>query len=260
MVATEANRTLAPVPSWCDGRHEMDDVPREATAEQPNDAQGANPRSRSDEVATAVAAPIPTGLTPGQAAAKRVLDVVVAVTALVLTGWLILLGAAAAAIAHGGSGFYVQRRVGRSCMTFPLLKLKTMRDGTGFETTVTTADDPRITSVGRLLRRTKVDELPQYTNFLLGHRSIVGLRPDVPGFADRLTGADRIILSVAPDITGPATLAYRREEDMLAAQAYPERYNREVIYPGKVRLNRAYVEDYTLWRDIEYLWRTLVGR
>ena len=135
-----------------------------------------------------------------------------------------------------------------------------MRDGTAFETTVTTADDPRITSVGRLLRRTKVDELPQFMNVLLGHMSLVGPRPDVPGFADRLTGADRIILGVAPGITGPATLAYRREEDLLAAQADPERYNREVIYPDKVRLNRAYVENYTLWRDIEYLWRTVVGR
>ena len=238
----------------------MDDLQREATAEQPDDAHRSNPRSMSDEVATAVAAPIPTGLTPGQAAVKRVLDVVVAVTALVLTGWLILLGAAASAIAHGGSGFYVQRRVGRNGTTFPLLKLKTMRDGTGFETTVTTADDPRITSVGRLLRRTKVDELPQFMNVLLGHMSLVGPRPDVPGFADRLTGADRIILGVAPGITGPATLAYRREEDLLAAQTDPERHNREVIYPDKVRLNRAYVEGYSVWRDIEYLWRTLMGR
>ncbi len=200
------------------------------------------------------------GLTPWQAAAKRALDVIVAVAALVLGGWLILLGAAASAIAHGGSGFFVQRRIGRHGVPFPLLKLKTMRGAPGVNTTVTTANDPRITTVGRFLRKTKLDELPQFVNVLLGHMSLVGPRPDVPGFADRLTGADRVVLSVAPGITGPATLAYRHEEDLLAVQEDPERYNRDVVFPDKVRINRAYVEEYVFWRDFVYLWRTLLGR
>lgn len=199
------------------------------------------------------------GLSPAQAAVKRALDVSAAAAALVLGGWLIVIGAMASSLAHGGSGFFVQRRVGRHGALFPLLKLKTMRDGTGMATTVTTADDPRITRVGRFLRRSKLDELPQFVNVLMGHMSLVGPRPDVPGFADRLAGPDRIILSVAPGITGPATLAYRDEETLLAEQDDPERYNREVIFPDKVRLNRAYVEDYDFWRDFVYLWRTVVG-
>lgn len=208
----------------------------------------------------ATAAATPRGLTPSQAIAKRTLDVAVAVVALILGGWLILLGAAASVMAHGGSGFFVQRRVGRHGAVFPLLKLKTMRDGTGLDTTVTTASDPRITRVGAFLRKTKLDELPQFVNVLLGHMSLVGPRPDVPGFADRLAGDDRVVLSVAPGITGPATLAYRHEEELLAGQEDPERYNREVIFPDKVRLNRAYVEDYVFWHDLVYLWRTLFGR
>lgn len=229
------------------------------TTNRPKAPRTLNRRSRSVDVTTVEAVAVAASLTEGQALAKRVLDLTVATAALVVAGWLILLGAAASAIAHGGSGFFVQHRVGRHGVTFPLLKLKTMRASTGLETTVTTADDPRITGVGRFLRTTKLDELPQFVNVLLGHMSLVGPRPDVPGFADRLTGADRIILSVAPGITGPATLAYRHEEDLLAAQDDPERYNREVIYPDKVRLNRAYVEEYAFWRDVVYLWRTLTG-
>lgn len=183
----------------------------------------------------------------------------VVVPTLLLFGWLILLGAAVSARAHGGTGFFVQRRVGRHGRTFPLLKLQTMRaDGTA-GTTVTTARDPRITQVGRLLRRSKLDELPQFVNVLRGEMSLVGPRPDVPGFADRLEGDDRIVLTVAPGITGPATLAYRDEEELLVAQDDPERYNREVVYPDKVRLNRAYVERWSFWRDLRYLWLTAVG-
>lgn len=224
----------------------------------PRDGAGATPDT---VVAASVAGGgvAPRGLTPGQAVAKRALDIAVASAALLLGGWLIVVGAAVSALAHGGNGFFVQRRVGRHGATFPLLKLKTMRDGTGVDTTVTTAADPRITPVGRVLRKTKLDELPQFVNVLLGQMSLVGPRPDVPGFADRLTGDDRIVLSIAPGITGPATLAYRREEELLAAQDDPERYNREVIYPEKVRLNRAYVENYVFWHDLGYLWRTLVG-
>lgn len=200
-----------------------------------------------------------SGLNVRQARAKRALDLVVAVLTLALFSWLILFGAALSALAHGGSGFFVQRRVGRDGTTFPLLKLQTMRSDEGKGTTVTTAQDPRITSVGRLLRRTKLDELPQFVNVLRGDMSLVGPRPDVPGFADRLEGNDRIVLSVAPGITGPATLAYRDEEELLATQDDPERYNREVVYPDKVCLNRAYVRDWSFWLDLRYLYLTAVG-
>jgi lipopolysaccharide/colanic/teichoic acid biosynthesis glycosyltransferase len=133
-----------------------------------------------------------------------------------------------------------------------------MRSVGGPSTSVTTQRDPRITALGRIFRRTKLDELPQLINVLLGHMSIVGPRPDVPGFADRLRGRDRIILEVRPGITGPATLRYRDEEELLALQNDPERYNQEVLYPGKVRLNRWYVENYSFRADLCFIVRTVL--
>ena len=132
-----------------------------------------------------------------------------------------------------------------------------MRASNDLRSTVTTRHDPRITRVGRILRSTKVDELPQLLNVLLGHMSIVGPRPDVPGFADRLSGDDRIVLSIRPGITGPATLEFRNEEELLSSQSDPERYNREVIWPKKVELNREYVANYSFWKDFGYIWRTI---
>ena len=200
-----------------------------------------------------------TGLSRRQEVLKRAFDIAVSSAVLLLLGGIIIVGAAISAVAHGGSGFFVQRRIGRHGRAFPLVKLTTMRRTHSATTSVTTASDPRITAVGRLLRRTKLDELPQFGNVLVGHMSLVGPRPDVRGFADVLEGDDRIILSVRPGITGPASLAYRDEESLLAAQADPERYNQDVIYPDKVRINRRYVEMYTFQDDLRCLWRTLVG-
>jgi lipopolysaccharide/colanic/teichoic acid biosynthesis glycosyltransferase len=134
-----------------------------------------------------------------------------------------------------------------------------MRDLASVDTTVTSAHDPRITSLGRFLRKTKIDELPQLINVLVGQMSMVGPRPDVPGFADTLCGRDRIVLSVRPGVTGPASVRFRDEEEILAQQRDPERYNREMIFPEKVRINRTYVEEYSLWKDIYYIAKTVTG-
>jgi lipopolysaccharide/colanic/teichoic acid biosynthesis glycosyltransferase len=158
----------------------------------------------------------------------------------------------------GASGFFVQARVGRGGRLFKVVKLRTMRAVGG--TTVTTANDARITPLGAKLRRWKIDELPQLWNVLKGEMSFVGPRPDVPGFLDRLEGADRVVLSLRPGITGPATLKYRNEEDLLAAADDPEAYNAEVIWPDKVAINRRYAEDYSFARDIGYILETLRGR
>ena len=135
-----------------------------------------------------------------------------------------------------------------------------MRNSGQPETTITASGDPRITRVGGLLRKSKLDELPQLFNILLGHMSFVGPRPDVPGYADRLEGEDRVILTVRPGITGPATLKYRNEEDLLASCDDPEKYNDQVIYPDKVRINRMYVLEYSFSKDVGYLLQTLIGR
>ena len=200
------------------------------------------------------------GIVGWPAVAKRTLDVGAAVVGLLLTGWLIVLCAAWSARVHGSSGFFVQDRIGRYGRRFRLIKLRTMRPDPESTTSVTTALDTRITPFGAWLRRTKIDELPQLVNVLIGDMSLVGPRPDVPGFADRLVGKDRIVLSVRPGITGPATLRFRDEERLLAEQDDPEAYNRDVVFPKKVALNRTYVEQYSFARDLRVLVATVLGR
>jgi lipopolysaccharide/colanic/teichoic acid biosynthesis glycosyltransferase len=199
------------------------------------------------------------GLSLGKRFIKRSFDVVVAVFGLLAFGWLILLGWLAATLDTGLNGFFTQTRVGRYGRTFKVIKLRTMKISKTVTTTVTTSGDPRITRLGALLRKTKVDELPQLINVLLGHMSLVGPRPDVPGYADRLEGPDRIVLTIRPGITGPASLKYRNEEEILAAQPHPERYNREVIFVDKVRINREYIEKYSFVKDLQYIWQTAFG-
>lgn len=198
------------------------------------------------------------GLTPTQAFLKRFLDILGAAIGLLLTGWIILPAFIAATVDTRTNGFFTQARVGRHGRVFRVIKIRTMSYVKRLNTTVTTAQDPRITLLGHFFRRTKIDELPQLFNVLLGRMSLVGPRPDVPGFADRLQGDDRIILTVRPGITGPATLEYRNEEHLLAQQKNPERYNKEEIFPDKVRINREYVENYRFSDDIKYILRTIM--
>lgn len=201
----------------------------------------------------------PIGLTPLQQAAKRSFDLVLAMIGLLLTWWIILLAYVAASIDTGQNGFFAQVRIGQYGRPFKVLKIRTMRDDLSRTTTVTRTDDPRITPLGRFLRKTKIDELPQLINVLLGQMSFVGPRPDVPGFADQLAGDDQVILTLRPGITGPATLAFRNEEELLAEQADPETYNLQVIYPEKVRLNRQYIENYRFMSDLRYIYLTILS-
>jgi len=157
----------------------------------------------------------------------------------------------------GASGFFLQDRIGRGGRLFKVVKLRTMNSLDG--TTVTTANDPRITIWGARFRRWKLDELPQLWNVLLGHMSIVGPRPDVPGYMNCLEGDSLRLLQLRPGITGPATLRYRNEEELLAAQRDPDSYNDQVIWPEKVRMNLEYLDDWSLARDIYYIIKTLRG-
>ena len=174
-------------------------------------------------------------------------------------GWLILIAWLLSTIDSRRNGFFRQLRVGRNCQFFHVIKIRTMRDDSGVTTTVTASGDPRITPLGRIFRKSKIDELPQLINVLVGQMSFVGPRPDVPGFADKLDEKYKIILSIRPGITGPATLKYKDEEQLLSKQNDPEAYNRNVLFPDKVKINKKYIENYTFSKDLYYIWKTLMG-
>lgn len=193
-------------------------------------------------------------------AIKRGFDFLASAVALFLTFPVIVLAWIAASIDTRNNGFFVQQRIGRGGVPFWLVKIRTMRTIPEIGTTVTCSDDARITPLGRFLRRWKIDELPQFWNVMVGDMSLVGPRPDVPGYADRLEGVEReVILSVRPGITGPATLAYRNEEELLALQPDPQRYNDEVVFPDKVQINIRYLQSWRFSNDIRYIWKTIVG-
>ncbi len=190
---------------------------------------------------------------------KRLFDLIMALTGLLLLWWVIALAALVARLETGESGLFVQSRIGRHGKPFNVYKIRTMRSSKVLQSTATTLDDERITKSGRFFRRTKLDELPQLYNVLVGQMSLVGPRPDVAGFADMLQGEDRAMLSLRPGITGPATLIYRDEEALLAGVEDAEAYSRDVLFPQKVRINLDYIRNYSLILDIKYILRTVFG-
>ena len=200
------------------------------------------------------------GLSLSQRFNKRLFDFVVSFVGLSISWWLIFFAWTIASVETRSNGFFVQQRVGKQGKLFSVVKIKTMRPVKEIDTTITAENDPRITRSGAFFRRTKIDELPQLWNVLIGQMSFVGPRPDVPGYADKLLGEERLVLSVRPGITGPATLKYKNEEELLAMQADPQKYNDEVIFPDKVRLNMDYVRDYSFGKDIRYIVETVVGK
>ncbi|HFS82533.1 MAG TPA: sugar transferase [Epsilonproteobacteria bacterium] len=195
----------------------------------------------------------------GQHRLKRALDILLSLIAIGVTWWVILLAWIVATVETRSNGLFRQKRVGKDGKLFYFYKIKTMKRVEGIDTTVTTSRDRRITRSGAFFRCNKIDELPQLFNVLMGSMSFVGPRPDVVGFADRLEGDDRIVLSVRPGITGPASLKYKDEEDLLAQQEDPERYNREVIWPDKVKINKEYIKHWSLKQDINYIFKTIFG-
>lgn len=158
----------------------------------------------------------------------------------------------------GGPVIFKQRRVGRNGKLFTMYKFRSMTVGHG-GSSVSVAGESRITPLGAKLRHYKLDELPELWNVLIGDMSFVGPRPDVPGYADQLKGEDREVLRLRPGITGPASLKYRDEEDLLAKQEDPQKYNDEVIFPDKVRFNRYYLHHYSFIKDIQMIFCTVLG-
>lgn len=188
---------------------------------------------------------------------KRIFDLCVAVVGGLVLLPLMLGVALAVRLSSPGPILYVQERVGKDGKLFRCMKFRTMRVGADREGSITTGADARITPLGRVLRRFKLDELPQLWHVVKGDMSFVGPRPDVPGYADQLEGEERMILSVRPGITGPATLRFRNEEALLAARDDPAAYNDTVLYPAKLRINMHYVRTQSFWRDIGYILVTI---
>ena len=152
-----------------------------------------------------------------------------------------------ASLDTGSIGIFLQKRVGQNAKLFSIYKLRTLCRETG-----------RISRIGRFMRTYKLDELPQFFNVLLGDMSVVGPRPDLPGYYDALQGEERKILELKPGITGPASIAYANEEAILSLQKDSLKYNDEVIFPDKVRLNLKYYYERSLWLDIKIIIRTII--
>ena len=159
----------------------------------------------------------------------------------------------------GGPVIFKQKRVGQHGRLFTMYKFRSMRvHHSG--SSVSVKGESRITPLGAVLRKYKLDELPELWNVLIGDMSFVGPRPDVPGYADKLQGDDRRMLQLKPGITGPASLKYRNEEKLLAGQADPQKYNDEVLFPDKVRINLQYLDNWSFWGDIRIIVCTVLGK
>lgn len=159
----------------------------------------------------------------------------------------------------GGPVLFTQQRVGKGGRLFTMYKFRSMTVSHS-GSSVSVKGESRITPFGALLRACKIDELPELWNVLTGDMSLVGPRPDVPGYADRLQGEEREILKLKPGITGPASLKYRREEELLAQQADPQRYNDEIIFPDKVRINLNYLKHRSFGLDLKIIIYTLLRK
>lgn len=156
----------------------------------------------------------------------------------------------------GGPVLFTQKRVGRNGKLFTMYKFRSMTVAHS-GSSISVAGESRITPLGAKLRKYKLDELPELWNVLIGDMSFVGPRPDVPGYADNLKGQDRLILKLRPGITGPASLKYANEEEILAQVSDPIKYNDEVIFPDKVKINLDYYYNHTFVGDIKLIFQTV---
>lgn len=159
----------------------------------------------------------------------------------------------------GGPVIFTQKRVGQAGRLFTMYKFRSMTVSHS-GSSVSVAGESRITPLGAKLRKYKLDELPELWNVFIGDMSFVGPRPDVPGYADKLCGEDRRILELKPGITGPASLKYRNEEELLANVDNPQEYNDKVIFPDKVKLNLYYLNHYSFMKDIQMIIYTVLGK
>jgi lipopolysaccharide/colanic/teichoic acid biosynthesis glycosyltransferase len=179
---------------------------------------------------------------------KRLLDLTLSIISLALFGWLILILILIAFFDCGGKGLFLQNRIGQHGKLFKIFKICTIHPYSG-----------HISTFGKFLRKSKLDELPQLVNILIGQMCFVGPRPDIAGYYDRLEGKERILLALKPGLCSSAALKYYNEEALLAQQQYPLKYNDDVIFPDKVAMNLEYYQNRSLFKDIKILSNCFLG-
>ena len=184
---------------------------------------------------------------------KRLFDITASSFGIIVLFIPFLIIALLIKISSKGPVFFKQIRIGKNGKQFYVIKFRTMYQVSEALGSITTYKDARITPIGKFLRKYKLDELPQLWNVLIGKMSFVGPRPDVPGYADKLEGEAKRILDFTPGITGPASLYFRNEEQILAAQENPQKYNDEVIWPKKIEINLNYINNWNFFKDIGYI-------
>ncbi|SRX75866.1 sugar transferase [Aequorivita antarctica] len=177
---------------------------------------------------------------------KRLINIFFSIIMLVLFSWVIILSIFLASIDTSSFGLFLQERVGQYGKTFNIFKIRTINDKTS-----------KISKFGLFLRKSKLDELPQLLNILLGQMSFVGPRPDIPGYYDLLKGEDRKILELKPGLTSEASLKYYNEESVLQNEPNPTVYNDTVIFPDKVRMNLEYYYNHSIYEDLRIIFKTI---
>lgn len=190
---------------------------------------------------------------------KRIFDFIASFLGVLILSPVLFIIAIIIKVQMPGPVFFKQKRVGKGGQLFTMVKFRTMTiNHSG--SSISVAGESRITPLGATMRKYKLDELPELWNVLKGEMSFVGPRPDVPGYADQLQGEAAQILKLKPGITGPASLKYRNEEELLAQVDDPQRYNDGVIYPDKVRINLKYLREQSLWLDLRIIFCTVLGK
>ncbi|PQB03867.1 sugar transferase [Aureitalea marina] len=186
---------------------------------------------------------------------KRVVDLLIGLPLALVSLPIVLLLILLASLSTAQFGLFCQHRIGRHGKGFKLCKIRSLKGSDHLDV----REMKRATApFGKWLRNSKLDELPQLWQVVIGQMSLVGPRPDIPGYADQLQGEDRLILELRPGITGPASIKYKQEDTLLLSQEDPNAYNNEVIWPDKVRINKSYYQNWSLWTDFRYLWQSLI--
>lgn len=192
---------------------------------------------------------------------KRIFDFVVSLFGLIIISPVLLIVSIIIGIKMGFPIFYKQHRIGQYGIEFTMIKFRTMINNSGKDiNTITIKGESRITELGKKLRKYKIDELPEIWNVLKGDMSFVGPRPDVPKYLNKIIEIDKDILKLKPGITGPASMKYRNEEEILANVENPIKYNDEVIFPDKVRINKNYLLNRSFFGDIKIILFTVLNK